>query len=135
MSVYRKTTHHLVKSYWDKLNIVNKVWKDVYKTNVISFRIIGLKTWLPKAIIYSNCSNFYFYSSLKLQCHIFSNVFSINFHASYQRGNSELSQVCRTNDEELDRSSLYWISKIHKYPYIQCLNAWSSKCFTKHIFK
>jgi hypothetical protein len=38
-----------------------------------------------------------------------------------------------TNDEELDLSSLYWISKLHKCPFKQRYIAGSAKCSTKPL--
>ena len=40
-----------------------------------------------------------------------------------------------TKDEELDLPSLYWIPKLHRYPYKQRYIAGSAKCFTKYISK
>ena len=40
-----------------------------------------------------------------------------------------------TKDDELDLTSLYWISKLHKCPNTQRYIAWSSKCSTKYPSK
>jgi hypothetical protein len=40
-----------------------------------------------------------------------------------------------TKDEELDLPSLYWIPKLHRYPYKQRCIAGSAKCSTKYISK
>ena len=40
-----------------------------------------------------------------------------------------------TKDEELDLSSLYWILKLHKCPFIQRYIAGSAKCSTKPLSK
>ena len=40
-----------------------------------------------------------------------------------------------TKDEELDLPSLYWIPKLHKWPYKQCYIAGSTKCSTKPFSK
>ena len=40
-----------------------------------------------------------------------------------------------TKGEELDLPSLYWIPKLHKYPFKQCYIAVSAKCSTKLLSK
>ena len=40
-----------------------------------------------------------------------------------------------TKDEELDLPSLYWIPKLHKYPFKQRYIARSAKCFTEPLSK
>ena len=92
------------------------------------------------------CKAFY-YSLLSCLLKKLDNSDRGNASSTYQRTNLSKSEILinhrsvlssfgvNTKDDDIDLPSLYWIPKLHKYPYKQRFIAGSSSCSTKPLSK